>query len=111
MVLQFTGENTAAQSMMQEAIVGTWLNNSDHQFCVDWGSLRTDLGFQEESIIKTSVYSHMVYTWRYDHSQFPKARVCGHTYGIAIDVENGFKFSLDIPTQYPMDLNKLDDEV
>ena len=30
MVLQFSGENTVAQAMVQEASKGTWLNNSDH---------------------------------------------------------------------------------
>ena len=44
MALQFTGENTVAQAMMQEAILGSWLNNSYHPHCIDWGSLRTDFG-------------------------------------------------------------------
>ena len=45
MVLQFTGENTVAKAMMQEATVGTWLNKSDHPHFFDWGTLRTDLDF------------------------------------------------------------------
>ena len=45
MVWQFIGENTVAHAMMQEAFMGTWLNNSDHTHFIDWGSLRTDLDY------------------------------------------------------------------
>ena len=52
MVLQFTGENTVAQAMMQVAIMGTWLNNSDHPHVIDWGSQRTDLDLLETKLKK-----------------------------------------------------------
>ena len=48
MVLQFTGENTVTQAMMQYAIMGTCLNNSDHPHCIGWGSQRTNLDFLDE---------------------------------------------------------------
>ena len=35
MLLQFTGENTVAEAMLQEATMGTWLNNSDHPRFID----------------------------------------------------------------------------
>ena len=43
MVLECNCENTVAQSMVQEANKGTWLKNSDHRRCIDWGTMRTDL--------------------------------------------------------------------
>ena len=39
-----------------------------------------------------------------------KPMVFGHIEDMAIEVENGFKFSLDIPTPYPINLEKLDEE-
>ena len=53
----------------------------------------------------------MAATWRYHHNEFPTTKVFGHTYDKDIGVQNGFKFSLDIQTQYPTNLNKLDDKV
>ena len=44
MVLQFIGENTVAKAMLQEATMGTCLNNSDNPHCIDSGLLRTDFG-------------------------------------------------------------------
>ena len=64
-----------------------------------------------EAKLKQIFYNERIPTWRYHHSEFPRANVLGHTNDRAIDVDNGFSFSLDIPTPYPMDLNKLDDEV
>ena len=46
-VLQFSGENSVAQTMVQEANKGTWLNNSEHPRFIDGGTLRTDLDFLE----------------------------------------------------------------
>ena len=60
MVLQFIGGYIAAQAMMQEAIMGTWLNNSNHPHFIDWGSLRTDLDFLEENISNNSVCAQLI---------------------------------------------------
>ena len=58
-----------------------------------------------------SVYYETLATWTYHHSQLTRAKVFGHTYDTAIDVGNGFKFGLDIPTSYPISLERLDAEV
>ena len=47
MVLQVTGENTVANATVQEATMGTWLNNSDHLHFTDLGTLWTDLDILE----------------------------------------------------------------
>ena len=47
----------------------------------------------------------------YHRSLFPRAKLFGHTYDNPIDVDNGFKFSLDIPTKWHMNMENLDDEV
>ena len=53
----------------------------------------------------------MIPTWRFHHSELPRPMVFGHTEDKAIEVENGFKFSLDIPTPYPIYFDRLDEEV
>ena len=75
--------------------MGTWLNNSDHPHFIDWCSLRTDLDYFESKMKEQkSVYSDMMATWRYHHSQFPRATIFCRTYDKPIDAENGFfKFS------------------
>ena len=42
---------------------------------------------------------------------FPRAKVFVHTYDKAIGVEHGFEFSLDILTQYAINMDRFDEEV
>ena len=77
MVLQFIGENTVAQVMMQDAIMGSWLDNSDHPHFIDWGTLRTEVDFLLTNVNKNSLHKDMIPTWRYHHSEFPRAMVFG----------------------------------
>ena len=53
----------------------------------------------------------MIGTWRFHHRAFFKHMVYVHTQDKPIEVFSGWKFSLDIPTPFTIDLLKLVDEV
>ena len=42
---------------------------------------------------------------------FPRAKVFGHTDDKAIGVENCFEFSIDISKYYPLEMDKIVEEV
>ena len=70
--MQFCGGNSVAQTMVQEANTGTWLNNSDHPHTIDWGTLRVDLDFLEVKMKTRLAYKEIMPTWRLHHSHFLK---------------------------------------
>ena len=53
----------------------------------------------------------MIHTWRFHRSAFFEQMVYVHTQDKPIEVFSGWKFSLDIPTPFTIDLLKLADEV
>ena len=91
---------------------GTWLNNSDHPHTIDWGTRRVDLDiFVGEDEDQTCFLNDRIPTWRFHRSAFFKQMVYVHTQDKPIEVFSGWKFSLDIPTPFTIDLLKLVDEV
>jgi hypothetical protein len=88
-----------------EAHKGTWLNNLDNDHQINWGTLRGNLEFMETQMkIQGNYMEHTIPTWRYWAFPFPNCQVLEETVDLQeLQVQTGFKYSLDIKVQEGMD--------
>ena len=60
--------------------MGTWLNNVDHPYLLNWGNLRCSLDMLEYKMeALDGHYQLMIPTWRYKHVGFPNTYI--HQFG------------------------------
>jgi hypothetical protein len=91
--------------MHLEAHKGTWLNNMDHPHLINWGTLRSNVDFMEMQMKMQGNYmEHTIPTWRCQHDPFPNCQVLEEPDdATSLQVETGFKYSLDFKLQDGMD--------
>ena len=88
-----------------EAHSGTWLSNMDNDHQVNWGTLRGNLEFMEMQMsMQGNFMEHTIPTWRCWPCPFPHCQVLEEKEDTPeLQVQTGFKYSLDIKIQGDMD--------
>ena len=81
--------------------MGSWLNNVDHPYMLNWGTLQCSLDLLEIKMAQHQGHHNlMIPTWRYQHNKFPK--MWTHDLGnqgdaqAPLTLKTGWRYSLDI---------------